>query len=172
MSKLNSIIRLRRDNDYNYEKIKDKFIPAKGEICLVDTARDGLKAVCGDGKSTFGELKFLGELIVKGYYYEGYFYSDIAHTDSLIGSTIKLYIDLHKGGIYHYDGTFKALTSVSATAQLATEETAGIMKLYQTTGQNIDGTMSQKAITDELDDKVEALVKPDEELLIFSPDLY
>jgi hypothetical protein len=51
---INAILRLRRDNDYNYAKIKDTFIPADGEICLVDTARNGLRAVCGDGVSTFG----------------------------------------------------------------------------------------------------------------------
>ena len=31
---LNAILRLRRDNHYNYAKIKDTFIPANGEICL------------------------------------------------------------------------------------------------------------------------------------------
>lgn len=169
---LNTIIRLRRDNDYNYEKIKDRFIPANGEICLVDTARDGLRAVCGDGKSTFDKLEFIGDLIIKGYYYDNWFYKDINHTESLVASTIKIYIDLLQGTIYHFDNGFKPLSSVSANAQLATEDIAGIMKLYQTTGQNIDGTMSQKAITDELDDKVEAMVKPDEEMLIFSSDLY
>ena len=59
---LNTILRLRRDNDYNYRKIKDTFVPADGEICLVDTARDGLRAVCGDGISTFGELTYLDDL--------------------------------------------------------------------------------------------------------------
>ena len=58
----NAIIRLRRDNDYNYNKIKDRFIPANGEICLVDTARDGLRAVCGDGKTPFGQLKYIGDI--------------------------------------------------------------------------------------------------------------
>jgi hypothetical protein len=56
---LNAILRLRRDNYYNYEKIKDSFVPANGEICLVDTARDGLRAVCGDGVHSFGELNFI-----------------------------------------------------------------------------------------------------------------
>ena len=52
-TQFNSIIRLRRDNDYNYAKIKDTFSPAKGEVCLVDTARNGLRAVCGDGVGKF-----------------------------------------------------------------------------------------------------------------------
>lgn len=51
---INAVLRLRRDNDFNYAKIKDTFIPANGEICLVDTARNGLCAVCGDGVTPFG----------------------------------------------------------------------------------------------------------------------
>jgi hypothetical protein len=44
------------------------------------------------------------------------------------------------------------------------------MKLYSTTGQNTDGTMTQKAITDELDEKVEVTLNIEEELIIFSRD--
>jgi hypothetical protein len=71
---INAILRLRRDNDYNYAKIKDTFIPANGEICLVDTSRDGLRAICGDGIHTFGELDYVGELLIRGYYFNGNFY--------------------------------------------------------------------------------------------------
>jgi hypothetical protein len=60
---INAIIRLRRDNDYNYEKIKDTFVPANGEICLIDTARNGLRAVCSDGISTFSKLNYLNDFI-------------------------------------------------------------------------------------------------------------
>ena len=42
------------------------------------------------------------------------------------------------------------------------------MKLYDTIGNNIDGTMTQKAITEELEDKVEISLNKDEELLIFT----
>ena len=101
---INAILRLRRDNDYNYDKIKDTFIPANGEICLVDTARDGLRAVCGDGKTAFGQLNFIGELIVKGYYKDNNFYSDSEYTDILIGSTIKIYIDIKTSILYYFNG--------------------------------------------------------------------
>ena len=53
---LNTIIQLRRDNDYNFEKVKNTFIPANGEVVLVDTARDGLRAKVGDGFSTWAQL--------------------------------------------------------------------------------------------------------------------
>lgn len=56
--KIEATIRLRRDNDYNFEAIKNKFIPANGEVVLVDTARDGLRAKVGDGVSTYAQLQF------------------------------------------------------------------------------------------------------------------
>jgi len=42
------------------------------------------------------------------------------------------------------------------------------MKLYSTTGQNVDGTMTQKSITDELGLRFKTSVDTDEELLIFT----
>lgn len=161
---INTIIRLRRDNDYNYAKVKDTFIPANGEICLVDTARDGLRAVCGDGKTPFGQLEYLGGVIVLGYYSENEFYSNAQLTQKILGSTLKIYIDLSSNAIYYFDGQeYKSFQIPDATSS-----TKGIMKLYDTLGDNVDGTMTQKAITDELDDKVELSLKADEELLIFT----
>ena len=55
---LNTIIQLRRDNYNNYNKIANTFIPRKGEVLLVDTARDGLRAKVGDGVSTYNQLDF------------------------------------------------------------------------------------------------------------------
>ena len=64
----------------------------------------------------------------------------------------------------------------------ASETVLGVLKLYNTTGDNTDGTMTQKAITQELDNldeklggidkeldtKIELSLKEDEELVIFS----
>lgn len=162
------IIKLRRDNDFNYEKIKDTFIPANGEICLVDTARDGLRAVCGDGVHTFGELNFVGEVLVRGYYYNGNFYSDNTCENLIDGSMIKIYIDINKGGLYYFDGKYYQSVAERGSISTATSITPGIMKLYDSIGDNTDGTMTQKAITDELDDKVEISLNLEEEMLIFS----
>ena len=60
---IQSIIRLRRDNDYNYEAIKNSFVPANGEVVLVDTANDGLRAKVGDGYSTYAQLQFTDEAL-------------------------------------------------------------------------------------------------------------
>lgn len=53
---------------------------------------------------------------------------------------------------------------------LASAEISGIMKLYDSVGQNTDGTMTQKAISDELDDKVEIALNIEEEMIIFTHD--
>lgn len=166
----NAIIRLRRDNDYNYDKIKDRFIPASGEICLVDTARNGLRAVCGDGKTKFGELEYLDELIIKGYYSDNKFYKDKELTIELPAQTNKIYICI-KGvyTLYIYDGVaYQKISNTAGSLPTASATTPGVMKLYDTVGNNEDGTMTQKAITDELDDKVEIQLNKDEELLIFT----
>ena len=166
---IKAVLRLRRDNDYNYAKIKDSFIPANGEICLVDTARDGLRAVCGDGVSTFGQLDFLNDFIKKGYYHEGNFYGDVAHSIELDSFTTNLYIDLKTSQLYFFNGAeYKELNN---NLQLASEQVAGVMKLYSTTGENEDGTMTQKAITKELSEKFELAINEEEELVIFSQDI-
>lgn len=165
---INTIIRLRRDNDYNYAKIKDKFIPANGEICLVDTARSGLRAVCGDGIKTFGQLEYIDNFIIKGYYNNNIFYKDRDWTEPYDSLIDRIYIDIQTNSLYYYTGT--NFQTIGGTVSAASEFTPGIMKLYHSIGQNTDGTMSQKAITDELDDKVEVALNIDEELLIFVKD--
>ena len=173
---INAILRLRRDNDYNYAKIKDTFIPANGEICLVDTARCGLRAVCGDGVSTFAQLEYIGESfqqaywdnVSKSFYYDKQLIREITNKKENI-----IYLDINTSQIYYYTGyEFKQIELGLPTAS---ETVLGILKLYDSTGDNIDGTMTQRAITkelgdinEELDTKIELRLKEDEELVIFS----
>ena len=74
MRTINAIIQLRRDNDFNYDKIKDSFIPMNGEVVLVDTGREGLRAKVGNGFSTYAQLPFTDEdlrnTVLHGYYYD------------------------------------------------------------------------------------------------------
>lgn len=165
-SNTDGIVQLRRNNDYNYEAIADTFIPANGEICLVDTARDGLRAKCGDGKSTWRELDYIDEFIVKGYLNEGKFYRDLSFSQLISGATQKLYIDLTDRTLYYHDEEL-GFIGLSQKIQLANSEEPGLVKLYQNTGDKEDGTMTQKAISDELDDKVEIVLKAEEETLVF-----
>lgn len=53
----------------------------------------------------------------------------------------------------------------------ASAEIAGAVKLYDTLGQNTDGTMTQKAITDELNEKIEMDVVEEEEMIVFDFDI-
>ena len=194
MKQFNAVLRLRRDNDYNYKKVANTFIPANGEICLVDTAQGQLKAVCGDGRTTFGNLDYLNQLIFKGYYEGGLFFKDKELTEIHKAFTDVIYIDLNTNKLYYFNGEeFCQINRQDLKPASATE--AGIMKLYSSTGYNEDGTMTQKAITEEidameavdklleekiknlievdkqikndLDDKVETTVDLNEELLIF-----
>ena len=53
----------------------------------------------------------------------------------------------------------------------ATSEIPGIMKLYDTLGQNTDGTITQRLFTDEINQKIEMDVVPEDEMLIFDHDI-
>ena len=175
----NGILRLRRDNDYNYARIENTFIPANGEVCLVDTARMGLRAKVGNGTTIFANLPYtdsgvineIHEVVVRGYYYGGVFYKDSAHIEVIEASESRIYIDISTYRIYSYNGTAYVIVGGNEVAT-ATASVAGILKLYDTIGQNTDGTMTQKAITDELDDKIEMDVDMANEMLILGNDLF
>ena len=166
-------IKLRRDNDYIYEAKKTTFIPLKGEVCLVDVAGIGLKAKVGDGSTIWANLPYtdqgiyeaINALIVSGELLDGIFYTDSTHTSYYQAKGDTIYIDTATSKVYIYNGGYVLLNKDIPTASVAQ---AGIVKLYSTTGQQIDGTMTQKAITDELNKKVEASVNSSDELLILS----
>ena len=162
-----SDICLRRDNYYNY---KADFVPQNGEICLVDTARDGLRAVCGDGVTAFADLEYIDEFIVKGYLSENKFYKDSAYTQLIIGAGHKLYIDASTHQMYVFNGANYIEIGGDKVAT-ASATVAGIMKLYDTLGQNTDGTITQRLFTDEINQKFEMDVIPEDELLIFDNDI-
>ena len=160
------IVQLRRDNEFNYNKIADVFVPLNGEMCLVDTARNGLRVKVGDGVTVWKNLEYADEFIIKGYFKDGAFYKDDKFRIPISGAGHKIYIDLLEKIIYFYDGE----VFISTTGDIhkpATEKEAGLVKLYQGLGNNTDGTISQKIITEELDDKVEIKLNHEEETLIF-----
>lgn len=164
------VLQLRRDNDYNYRRIENSFIPLKGEVCLVDTAKNGLRAKIGDGVTPFARLRYTDEdiarnVIIKGYLYDNQFYSDAKHITLIEASVNKIYLNAANGTLYVYNG--KEYEAITQTIAAATAVTAGVMKLYDSLGENTDGTMTQKAITDELNDKVEIATDTENELLTF-----
>ena len=173
----NGILRLRRDNDYNYARIENKFIPANGEVCLVDTAKMGLRAKVGNGIDVWKNLAYSDEFLInqinnvveKGYLHENEFYADLEHSIALDKSINKIYITKDSNKIYHFDGNNYII--LGGGLPTASSEVAGIMKLYDSTGNEVDGTMTQRAITDELDDKIEMIVEPEAETIIFGYDI-
>lgn len=171
MNKISTIIQLRRDNDYNFERVKDIFIPASGEIVLVDTASTGLRAKVGDGYTPYGQLQFADEdlrnMVQFGYYKNGVFYRDNTLQTISIGMVNKVYIDKYNNQIYYFNGEeYVRITNTNIVSNASSSQ-AGIMKLYSTVGQHTDGTMTQKSITDELDLRHKTSVDIDKELLIF-----
>ena len=165
---------IRRDNEYNFKQKT----PANNEICLVDVAGKGVRVKIGDGISTFAELPYIDDvvlksidsLIIKGYFYQDQFYADAAHAEPIESLTGRIYIDSVSSKLYTFNGV--AYEPQKTVLPNATAEVAGIVKLYDQIGQNVDGTMTQKAITDELDDKIEMLVHKDQEMLEFDTDLF
>ena len=170
MNILNATIQLRRDNDYNFKKVENFFVPANGEVVLVDTAKDGLRAKVGDGYSTFAQLQYtdadLRNPVLHGYYYNSGFYQDAMHTVPMAKMMNKIYIDDSTRKVYYFDGT--NYICIQDHLVNATSDVPGVVKLYNETGYNIDGTMTQKAITDELDLRYKADIDSDNELLVFS----
>ena len=158
---------LRRDNYFNY---KSDFVPLNGEICLVDTARDGLRAICGDGVTAFADLEYLDNFIIQGYLNEGEFYKDKSNTQLITGRTHKLYIDMNSHQMYVFDGASYIEIGGDKVAN-ASATVAGIMKLYDTVGQNTDGTITQRLFTDEINQKFEMDVVPEDEMLVFDHDI-
>lgn len=164
---IEATIRLRRDNDYNYEAIKNTFVPANGEVVLIDTAKDGLRAKVGDGYSTYAELQFTDEdirnTVQQGYFDNGQFYRDPTKQIPSQKMVNKIYIDKTTSKIYYYNGL--EYLPIAANLTTASADMPGLMKLYNTIGQNVDGTMTQKSITDELGLRFKADIDADEELL-------
>ena len=162
--RVEAIFKLRRDNDYNYEKVKDTFIPAKGEVCLVDTARLGLCVKVGDGVSTYGSLEYVNTIFQMVTFVEG---KAFINDKEITPSGNKIYIDANTtNDLYYYNGVEFVLIG-PGSLPAASAEIAGIMKLYSTTGENVDGTMTQKAISDELNTKVSASVNLEDETIVF-----
>lgn len=160
-------IKLRKDTEENYNIIKDSFIPKNGEVCLVETSLYGIRSKIGDGIHTFAQLKYTdreNNIIAIGYYLNNNFYVDSECTAELEKCEKYLYIDKNSNNsLYVWNGA-----SYASISPIATDTLSGIMKLYQTRGQNINGTISQKVITDLFNSISLSLDTLDSECLVLS----
>lgn len=133
---------------------------------------DALDVEIEDSKSfdvEFGEAKPISVEFEAG---ESTFGSDFGeiyglHIDES-ESIIALSVDGHELTYIKANGSIHTITipDDNTTYSLGTDEVTGLTKIYATTGYNEDGTMSQKAITTELNKKVSVSV--DDKSLIFS----
>lgn len=170
MSKIITSIQFKRGTKIALEReLVDSRKPSKGEpIWELDTN----KLKIGDGVNDYIDLDYLSgqsedsELVITGYYYSNGFYKEPQHINVLPRYVTKLYYDIPTGQIYYYstDGLYHRLVQlVQVDSNLP-----GLVKLYSSKGQNTDGTMTQKAITDELNKKVElSLDEVDTECVTF-----
>lgn len=85
-------------------------------------------------------------------------------------SIIALSIDGHELTYIKANGSIHTITipDDNTTYSLGTDEVTGLTKIYATTGNAEDGTMTQKAITTELRKKVSVSVDDAQKSLVFS----
>lgn len=162
---LRTKISLRRDDAVKFDS---NFVPLKGEILFVDTDY-GLRIKVGDGKKKYSELSFLdteNNIINWGYYFNEKFYTDTTYTVELEKSLKHVYIDKITDRIYVYDADNKEYVGIDSMIPHANSNIPGILKLYTSEGENTDGTMTQKAITDGISDILFAIDSSDSECLI------
>lgn len=154
---INTVIKLRYDQDYNYQRVGNTFIPAKGEVCLVNTSNSGLRALVGDGQKTYNQLDYVDYIFFKGYFDGKVFWKEEEFVNELEKNINKIYIALNSNNdLYIYNGeNYEKLYNLP----YANSKTSGVVKLYDEVGNNTDGSMTQRAITEELEKKVETSIE-------------
>lgn len=93
-------------------------------------------------------MHYFDLFIVRGYYYNGEFYANTTHTEKYVGYNHKLYVDITENSnplVYTFDG--EKYTPISYIPEIASADKPGIMKLFDNSGEAIDGTMTQRSIT-------------------------
>lgn len=66
---------------------------------------NGVASLDGDGKIPSTQLPSYVDDVVEGYYYNGKFYQETAHTNEIVAMSSKIYVDLATNKTYRYGGT-------------------------------------------------------------------
>ena len=87
-------------SDEIYNNVNGNFIPvgSKGEA-------NGVASLDSNGKVPSSQLPSYVDDVIEGYYYNGQFYSDSAHTQLITPETGKIYVDLDTNKTYRWGGT-------------------------------------------------------------------
>ena len=143
----------------NWEKATS-FTPKQGEIIVydIDSEYDYERFKIGDGEKNVNDLPFYESHLQEEIKFVTETVEDLSDTVEVNynESIIALSVD---GQVVTYikgDGTSHTFITqdTNTTYSLGTDEVTGLTKLYATTGNAEDGTMTQKAIKTELDKKV------------------
>lgn len=149
---------------------------ATNEAFGVSMAGKGISAVNGVYNLDFNTLdnnsipiekvQWENAIVVRGYLYNGEFYQDEDHRIKYVPYEYKIYVDITSSTIFIYNG--ENYISAIANVPFASDTLPGILKLYQNTGLNTDGSISQKIVTDELNQRFKMSTDDVEETIIFS----
>lgn len=142
----------------------------------VSMAGKGIKAENGvysvdfnafdDDSIPIEKVQWENAIIVRGYLYNGQFYQDEEHRIKYVPYEYKIYIDITSSTLFIWNG--ENYISAIANVPFASDTLPGILKLYQVTGSNTDGSMSQKVTTEEINKRFKIDANAAEETIIFS----
>lgn len=83
---------------------------------------NGVATLDSDGKVPSSQLPSYVDDVVEGYYYNGSFYKEEAHTTKITGETSKIYLDLSTNLSYRFSGTAYVLITSADLVALTNEE--------------------------------------------------
>ena len=127
---------------YNSSPANKKYVDGKVQELgtYVDTnfiditqkgSANGVATLDGNGKVPSSQLPSYVDDVVEGYYYNGQFYTDSAHTQLITPETGKIYVDLNTNKTYRWSGTTYVEISQSTIHKFIGEFT---VSSTQTTG--------------------------------------
>ena len=90
---------------------------------------NGVASLDGNGKVPSSQLPSYVDDVIEGYYYNGQFYADSAHTQLITPETGKIYVDLDTNKTYRWGGT-----TYVEISQSTIHKYVGIMKIYNESG--------------------------------------
>lgn len=89
---------------------------------------NGVATLDGNGKVPSSQLPSYVDDVIEGYYYNGQFYTDSAHTQLITPETGKIYVDLDTNKTYRWGGT-----TYVEISQSTIHKYVGTMKVYNET---------------------------------------
>lgn len=90
---------------------------------------NGVATLDGNGKVPSNQLPSYVDDVIEGYYYNGQFYTDSAHTELITPETGKIYVDLDTNKSYRWGGT-----TYVEICQSTIHKYVQIMKIYDESG--------------------------------------